>query len=362
MKEADSAGKTDDTSQTSRASVEAHGFCTMRTSAYAVRLVHFVGTGLGPDRLGAQLDRGGRFLRRAFADSIWRFEIPPARGSKTGFSAGRQRWCASRDKGQDMTSRTVAAGTCALLLIISLPLSAASAADCPANHDQLVKALRSAVHPTGGPSNGGLDNNEWAAVVDRTGGVCAVAFSGDKVDDQWLGSRAIAAEKANTANSLSLKRFAISTANLYAGAQPSGFLFGLQFSNPVNPAVLYAGDPSSYGTSSDPFTGKQLGGVIVFGGGLALYSESSVVGGLGVSGDSSCADHNVAWRIRHSLGLDRVPDGPSPKHNDAIVYDIKPDKTSESGYGHAKCNGSEMEIAEQLGAGVVPPWNKAMKQ
>src|SRR3954469_23034343 len=149
-----------------------------------------------------------------------------------------------------MISRPIVTPAYALLLIVCLPFSTARAADCPANHDQLVKALRSTVKPTGGPGNGGLDNNEWAAIVDRTGAVCAVAFSGDRPDDQWLGSRAIAAEKANTANALSLKRFAISTANLYAGAQPSGFLFGLQLSNPVNPAVLYSGDPSSYGTSS----------------------------------------------------------------------------------------------------------------
>jgi hypothetical protein len=85
------------------------------------------------------------------------------------------------------------------------------------------------------------------------------------------------------------------------------------------------------------------------------------VGGLGVSGDSSCADHNVAWRVRHALGLDHVPNGPGPSKNDAILYDIKPDKISESGYGHARCKGSEAEVAEQIGAGVVPNWAKAMQ-
>jgi hypothetical protein len=35
------------------------------------------------------------------------------------------------------------------------------------------------VKPSGGPSHGGLDNNEWAALVTRDGTVCAVAFSGD---------------------------------------------------------------------------------------------------------------------------------------------------------------------------------------
>jgi hypothetical protein len=56
-----------------------------------------------------------------------------------------------------------------------------------------------------------------------------------------------------------------------------------------------------------------------------------------------------------------VPAGVSPSNNDAIIYDIAPDKTSASGYGHARCKGSEMEIAEQIGAGFVPGWAKVMK-
>ena len=65
---------------------------------------------------------------------------------------------------------------------------------CPVDHDHLADVLKKSVKPGGGPSNGGLDNNEWAAVVNRQGIVCAVVFSGKAVDDQWLGSRAIAAE------------------------------------------------------------------------------------------------------------------------------------------------------------------------
>jgi uncharacterized protein GlcG (DUF336 family) len=239
--------------------------------------------------------------------------------------------------------------------------SAEAAADCPADHDKLEKALKASVKPSGGPSNGGLDNNEWAALVTRDGAVCAVAFSGDKPDDQWPGSRAIAAEKANTANALSLNGFALSTANLFAGAQPNGSLYGLASSNPANTSVLYSGDPAQFGSASDPFVGKPLGGVITFGGGLALYDGHGVVGGLGVSGDSSCADHNIAWRVREALGLDKVPAGVGPDHNDEIIYDLAPDKTSESGYGHALCKGRESEIAEQIHAGFVPRWAKVTR-
>ena len=238
---------------------------------------------------------------------------------------------------------------------------AAFAADCPADHDRLEKALKASVKPSGGPGNGGLDNNEWAALVARDGTVCAVAFSGQGPDDQWPGSRAIAAEKANTANALSLKGFALSTANLYAGVQPGGFLYGLATSNPTNVAVLYAGDASKFGSASDPLVGQHLGGVITFGGGLALYDGNGIVGGLGASGDTSCADHNIAWRIRQALGLDKVPAGVGPDHNDEIIYDVAPDKTSASGYGHPKCVGSEAQIAEQIHAGFVPQWAKEMK-
>jgi uncharacterized protein GlcG (DUF336 family) len=227
-----------------------------------------------------------------------------------------------------------------------------SAPTCPVNHDQLADILKKSVKASGGPSNGGLDNNEWAAVVNRQGVICAVAYTGAKVDDQWPGSRAIAAAKANTANAFSVPKSAMATANLYTGAQPGGFLFGVGLSNPQAPNVIYGGSPQDYGTDHDPMVGKAPGGVIVFGGGLALYDDNGIVGALGVSGDSSCADHNVAWRVRHFLGLDHVPAGVSPNMKDAIIYDIGPDGRSPSGFGHPKCNGREDQIAVDLGAGV----------
>ena len=250
---------------------------------------------------------------------------------------------------------------CGLGLVLLMAASPAKAAGCPVTHDQLVEALKQSVKPSGGPSNGGLDNNEWAAVVARDGTVCAIAFSGAKPDDQWLGSRGIAAEKANTANALSLQKFALSTANLYAPTQPGGPLYGLPTSNPVATDVLYAGDARQFGSTNDAMIGKRLGGVVVFGGGLALYDGRDVVGGLGTSGDTACADHNIAWRLRQKLKLDQVPGGVSPDHNDAILYDIKPDKTSVSGYGHPTCGGQEDKIAVDIHSGVMPTWKKVMK-
>ena len=243
----------------------------------------------------------------------------------------------------------------AMTLMLSVSVMAHStraAAQCPVTYDQLVQALKGSVKASGGPGNGGFDNHEWAAVVARDGTVCAVAFSGAVADDQWPGSRLIAAEKANTANALSLRQMALSTANLYASSQPGGPLFGLEVTNPVNPVVAFAGDAANFGTAADPMVGKPIGGVVVFGGGLALYDDSGIVGGLGVSGDSSCADHNVAWRIRAALGLDKVPAGVNPLRKDAIVYDLDPNNKSASGWGHPLCAGTEADIARELGAGV----------
>jgi uncharacterized protein GlcG (DUF336 family) len=233
-----------------------------------------------------------------------------------------------------------------------LPSAAQAAGKCPVAFDQLKNTLKAAVKSGGGPSNGGLDNNEWAAVVTRDGTICALTFSGGKATDQWPGSRAIAAEKAFTANGLSLDGAALSTANLWAPSQPGGFLYGLAASWPPSLDVLYNGVPTDYGTENDPMTNKVLGGIIVFGGGLALYDGSGVIGALGVSGDTSCADHNVAWRMRQALGMDKVPKGMSPDKKDQMIYDIGPDGKSASGYGHPTCGNKEADVGRQIGAAV----------
>src|SRR4051812_7568771 len=171
-------------------------------------------------------------------------------------------------------------------------------------------ALRGALEAAQAQPNGGFGLQMWATVVNRDGVVCAVAFTGDDRGDQWPGSRVISAQKANTANAFSLPGLALSTANLYSAVQPGGSLFGLQASNPVDTGVAYGGNPANYGRSNDPMVGSRIGGVNVFGGGLALYnSDHELIGAIGVSGDSSCADHNIAWKTRSTLGLDYVPGG-----------------------------------------------------
>lgn len=221
------------------------------------------------------------------------------------------------------------------------------------SHDQLTRALENSIKPTGGPTNGGLETHMWATVVNRAGKVCAVTRSGSAPGDQWPGSRVISAQKANTANAFSLPKLALSTANLWAATQPGGSLFGLQESNPVDTKAAYAGNFKQYGTDQDPLVGHKIGGVNVFGGGVALYtSEGELIGALGVSGNTSCADHNIAWRTRARLGLDDIPGGVNPANNDdGIIYDLNESDKSASGFGHPMCGNTEHEVAVEIGAG-----------
>jgi uncharacterized protein GlcG (DUF336 family) len=226
----------------------------------------------------------------------------------------------------------------------------ASSCDVLPDHAALAAALKSNVAKTSDTTNGGLELNMWASLVNRDGEICAVTMTGDSRGDQWPGSRVISAQKANTANAFSLPDLALSTANLYSATQPGGSLYGLQFSNPVNTQVAY-GNAEAYGTENDPMIGKKPGGVNVFGGGLALYdAQGLLVGAIGVSGDTSCADHNIAWRTRAALGLDNVPGGVSANGDDGILYDIS-DGESASGFGHPSCGGTERAIASEINSG-----------
>ena len=182
------------------------------------------------------------------------------------------------------------------------PGAAQDNVSCPVSHAELRTALRTAASQ----DTTGLNNNFWAVVVNRNGKVCAVAYSGPTYDSQWLLSRQIAAAKAFTANGLSLDSAPISTAQLYPWVQPSPSggnpLFGLAAGNPVFPEAAYEGNPGQWGTPQDPMVGARVGGTITFGGGLGLYAGNKAVGGLGLSGDTACADHSTAWRTRVLLG------------------------------------------------------------
>ncbi|MCP3920262.1 MAG: heme-binding protein [bacterium] len=229
------------------------------------------------------------------------------------------------------------------------------------NHLPTHSELKAALIAARNMNNGGLDTDMWATIVTRDGFVHHVAFTGADRDDQWPGSRVISAQKANAANAFSLEGLALSTANLFSPTQPGASLFGLLESNPVDTDVAYRGNPSRNGRNNDPMRGRRIGGVNAFGGGLALYNAQGVlVGGLGVSGDTSPADHNIAWHVRSLLELDYVPAGVSGDADrpDNIIFDIAPDvnghPTSAGGFGHPHALVGN-EANETAIANALPP-------
>lgn len=216
--------------------------------------------------------------------------------------------------------------------------------------------LKTALTAAREQDNGGFNLDMWGTVVDRDGIVCAVAFTGENRGSQWPGSRVISAQKANTANAFSLPTLALSTANLYAAVQPGGSLYGLQHSNPVETLVGYRGPAARFGQANDPMVGFRIGGVNVFGGGLALYNERQVlIGAIGVSGDTSCADHNIAWRTRHTLDLDYVPGGVSAAGDDNINYiGVVPVPSLANDFSHPVCTIAGADGVVDI-SGALPP-------
>jgi uncharacterized protein GlcG (DUF336 family) len=220
------------------------------------------------------------------------------------------------------------------------------------SHSQLQSALAAARSQ----ANGGFNLDMWASLVNRDGVVCAVAFTGGNRGDQWPGSRVISAQKANTANAFSLPGLALSTANIWAAVQPGGSLYGLQHSNPVSTDVAYRGPSSNFGQSNDPMVGYRIGGVNVFGGGLALYNaKKQLVGAVGVSGDTSCADHNIAWRTRNLLRLDWVPAGVGVRGDDNINYQglVSPGSL-QADFSHPICTIAGADNVSGISANLPP--------
>ncbi|HEX3596285.1 MAG TPA: heme-binding protein [Polyangiaceae bacterium] len=161
--------------------------------------------------------------------------------------------------------------------------------------DTLKRLLASA--PKKGEA-GGLASGraEWAAVVNRDGELCAVAVATEDPSAAWPGSQAIAKSKAYTANAFSTDEVPLSTARLYTLSQPGHSLWGIAAGNPINPECVLP-------PTSKKVEHRVCGGTIAFGGGVPLYKGNTRVGGLGVSGDTACADHEIAKRMRDEAGL-----------------------------------------------------------
>lgn len=214
--------------------------------------------------------------------------------------------------------------TWTLALAVALPFSAAFADDddndrrsaansncsgLPSSSE--LKARLKEAPATGGDAGGLFKGTRmWGAIVNRDGELCSISTSTDDPKQVWPGSQAIAKSKAYTANAFSLDNLALSTAQLYTLTQPGHSLWSLGQSNLFDTKYLNEPKVSSEGKNQIP------GGLIFFGGGVALYRNGKVIGGLGISGDTSCADHEIAKRVRTLLGLNPAA-GPS---TDDISY------------------------------------------
>jgi uncharacterized protein GlcG (DUF336 family) len=179
-------------------------------------------------------------------------------------------------------------------LTVPVRTAAAPQANCQGlpSAGQLKQWLGAA--PGQGGDAGGLFHGTrmWGAVVNRDGEVCAAATSTGDPTQVWPGSQAIAKAKAYTANAFSLDTLALSTARLYTFTQPGHSLWSLGQSNLFESKFL--APPNGTGDGLHQIAG----GLIFFGGGVPLYRAGRIIGGLGISGDTSCTDHEIAKRVR----------------------------------------------------------------
>lgn len=124
------------------------------------------------------------------------------------------------------------------------------------------------------------------AIVDRIGRLLALR----SMTDAWEGSIDIAIAKARTAALFSSNENALSTRDIGALAQPRLIR--------KDGVVLDEAGPlwGIWQTNQFPLTGLTgpRNGLVVFPGGLPLYKNNLLVGGIGVSGDSVDKDEAVA--------------------------------------------------------------------
>jgi uncharacterized protein GlcG (DUF336 family) len=194
---------------------------------------------------------------------------------------------------------------------------------------QLLQDAADTNTPIGGLFEG---TRMWGAVVNRDGEFCAANTSTGDRTQVWPGSQAIAKSKAYTANAFSLDSLALSTAMLYTFSQPGHSLNSLGQSNLFDTRFLQT--PHTANAHKNEING----GLIFFGGGVALYKDGEIVGGLGVSGDTACADHEIAKRVRDLAGLN-PPGGPLV---DDIIY-------TSSVFAHPVCQNTYKNGGAKIG-------------
>ena len=161
-------------------------------------------------------------------------------------------------------------------LVLSAVHAGTARAACKNLPSHRAPRQRSTVVTSG--DNAGLGNEMWATVVDRDGLVCrspSLAATGRPMAGQPrdLGPKGQYRERLQPARRRRLRRRTVQRQSVRNGPG-AGRLFGLQFSNPVDPAVAYNGPPQNRPVQRSDDR-QAIGGVNVFGGGLAFTTAAT---------------------------------------------------------------------------------------
>ena len=211
------------------------------------------------------------------------------------------------------TTKLVAGAVCGALMATLIAsrgaVSAQSGNGCsnlPSQSD-----LRAALSAARGVGNGGFDLDMWGTLVNRDGIVCAVAFTGADRGDPMagqprdLGAEGEHRERVQPAGPRALHRQPLcGRAARRQPVRPAGQQSGRHRRgvrrHPANVrhsrTIRWSAARSAASTSSAAAW-------------RCTTRRTSWSAAIGVSGDTSCADHNIAWRTRHALNLDYVPGG-----------------------------------------------------
>jgi len=179
----------------------------------------------------------------------------------------------------------------------------------------------------------------WGTIVNREGYVCAVAFTGADYQSQWLGSRVISAQKANTPTRSILGRTATPLATSGSASpvwrcRPPTCTRRFSRAARSTAAAQQSGrhrqrlrcEAEDFGTGGDPLVGKRVGGVNVFGGASVFTMPSTPLS------EVSASARHVVYGSRDRMASpqqsrSRSPQGRQRCFGDAarpdnIVYDI----------------------------------------
>ena len=217
--------------------------------------------------------------------------------------------------------------------------------------------LKAALTTARSASNGGFNLDMWGSIVNRDGVVCAVAFTGSRSrigmarQPGHLGSKSEHGQLVRFARAWRCRR------QTCGGGAAGRLSVWLAREQPGQHCGRIPGSIGKIRHGKRSPGRRQIGGVNVFGGGLALYDVShTLVGAIGVSGDTSCADHNIAWRTRHALNMDFVPGGvgPATRPDNINHQGLVPVPSLAADFSHPICKIAGVDGVSAISAALPP--------